>query len=479
MSFVDRQAEQSFLDSILTRRHPGPAQLVLLYGRRRVGKTSLLRHWVGQSGIDNTYWVADKEIAPLQRRRLYASLLNVSPQNAPTFDGWPDVWEAVADYLKDRRYILVVDELPYAAEADPAMLSALQNAWDQHFKGSNVVLVLCGSQVRVMESLLNKQSPLFGRMTGQWELKPLPYACLAEFFPDWSAEERVGAYAIVGGIPAYLEWLDPADTLRSNIQHVLLSPGSMFLAEPTFLLYEEVSEPRTYLAILKAIGAGHHGFTDISTGSLVPKSNLSQYLTTLQDLRLVERRLPATVPPPERRTSRRGRYHLSDAYFRFYFRFLAPGQEAAVFEPARLLQEIEQGMQSFVGQTAFEDLAREWVAHQAKQGRLPFSPETLGSHWSSDVQVDVVAVNWKRRHILLGECTWSRQPMSHETVVQLLESKTPLVLRDLPDQGTDWSVHHVFFARQGFSRSAQEAAHSARATLVDLATLDTDLLSPI
>src|SRR5690606_27500643 len=116
-----------------------------------------------------------------------------------------------------------LDELPYAAESDPATLSALQHAWDAHFQHSNLIIVLCGSQVKVMESLQTHQSPLFGRLTGQWYLDPLPFSALRDFFPDWPAEERVAAYGVAGGVPAYLKWLDPSLNLTANIRKTILS----------------------------------------------------------------------------------------------------------------------------------------------------------------------------------------------------------------------------------------------------------------
>ena len=272
--FVDRQQELDFLNSLITRSRPGPAQLVLMYGRRRVGKSELLMQWAAQSGLPFTYWEAVKETATQQRARLFAKLLNVPVSAAPVYRSWPELWDAAAPLLQAKRQILILDELPYAAEADSAMLSSLQYAWDQHFQKSDLVIVLCGSQVRVMETLFSRQSPLFGRMTAQWRLEPLAFSSLAEFFPKWDADARVAAYAILGGIPAYLNWLDPGVDLIGNIRQVILNPGSMFLAEPAFLMYDEVREPSSYLAILKAMGSGAHTLTEISEKSFVPTTSV-------------------------------------------------------------------------------------------------------------------------------------------------------------------------------------------------------------
>jgi uncharacterized protein len=201
------------------------------------------------------------------------------------YRSWPDLWEAAAPQLREKRKILILDEFPHAAASDSAMLSALQNAWDQYFQKSETVIALSGSHVHVMETLFSKQSPLFGRINAQWHLEPLPFSSLTEFFPKWDASERVAIYAIVGGIPAYLNWLDPDLDLIGNIHRVIMSPGSTFMAEPAFLLYDEVREPASYLSILKAIGSGAHTLTEISNRAFIPSTSVNFYLQTLQELR--------------------------------------------------------------------------------------------------------------------------------------------------------------------------------------------------
>ena len=208
--FIGWQEELAFLNHLLTRKQPGPGQMVLLYGRRRVGKTQLLKEWAEQSGLPFTYWSADKEPPALQRRSFMAAMLGMPEEQATPFDSWPALWRWLAPRLaeKKNKEILILDELSYAANADPALLSALQHAWDHHLQESNLILVLCGSQVTTMEAIMQHQSPLFGRFTGQWHLQPLPFSGLRDFFPTRSAEERVALYAMMGGVPAYLRWLD-------------------------------------------------------------------------------------------------------------------------------------------------------------------------------------------------------------------------------------------------------------------------------
>lgn len=475
--FIDRQKELHFLNNILTRQRPGPAQMILLYGRRRVGKTALLLHWAETNDTPYTYWSAEKEPANLQRRKLYARLQNVPLRQAPIFDSWAELWDAVANIIGQKRHILILDELPYAAEGDPATLSALQHAWDHHFQHSNIILVLCGSQVKAMEALQFHQSPLFGRLTGQWHLQPMPFTTLAEFLPAWSHEERVAAYAVVGGIPAYLNWLNPGLSLVENIRQIILAEGGMFLAEPTFLLYDEVREPQSYLAVLKAIGTGQHTLSEISHAAMIATSHLSIHLVRLQELKMVERRLPATIPPAQRRHSRQGRYHLQDPFFRFYFRFIAPFYDYLPFDTDKLLDKIKQELRAFVGQTTFEELAQQWVIQQGRAGSLPFIPDIVGAHWSRRAQVDVVAINWTERQILLGECKWGHEAVSRQIVRELIDRKVPLVTRDLPEEGAGWQVYYALFSRAGFTAAAlTELGQAHQGLAIDLPTLVAQLV---
>jgi AAA+ ATPase superfamily predicted ATPase len=475
--FVNRKRELGFLNNLLTRKYPGPAQLALLYGRRRVGKSELLLQWVTQSGLPYTYWAAEKMSAAMQRQHFYSRLLSVPIDTAPVYRSWTALWEAAVRLLEDQQRIIIMDELPYVAEADSSTLSAFQNAWDQYFQRSSLTIVLCGSHVRVMENLRSQQSPLFGRMTAQWHLMPLPFFALAEFFPNWTAEERVALYAIVGGVPAYLRWLDPTLHLEDNIRQIVLDPGNMFLAEPSFLLNDEVREPGNYRSIIQAIGEGNHTVNDISNRTVIPRTSLMVYLQTLQQIYLVERRLPVTLHEVERDRSRRGRYYLTDHYFRFYYRFLAPFTENPPVDPDQVIIEVRANLRGFVGATVFEELARQWVALQGKSGKLPFNPERIGSHWGGKVQVDVVAINFKTRHIMLGECKWGADLVDRQVIREMLDRKTPLTLASLPEDGKGWHVSYAFFARAGFTEAARREAQAVGAFLVDLDELDRALMA--
>ena len=473
--FVDRIRELAFLNSLLQRTQPTAAQMILLYGRRRVGKTVLARHWAESTDLPTIYWAAEREPANLQRRKLFAKMIGMAQAQTPIFEAWADLWEAFANLIGDERRILVIDEVTYAAESDEAFLSALQHAWDQHLKQSKLILILSGSHVHTMETLLARGSPLFGRFTGQWHLEPLPFGALREFVPKWSIDERIAAYAMMGGVPAYLERLIPEHSLVDNIREVILDPGGMFVAEPELLLYDEVRDPRVYQAILQAIGAGAHTLDNIANATLISKTHLSSYLARLQEMRFVERRLPATVPPQKIRSSRMGRYHLIDPFLRFYFRFVAPQRSEVGYQQASILSLIREQLRAFVGVTAYEELCRTWVAAASQAGQLPFEVQQVGSHWSRNVQVDVVGINWHTKTILLGECKWGTDRVARDVVTDLIETKTPKVLALLPDETQAWTIHYALFSRVGFTPAAQTFAEEHGAILIDLTRLERDL----
>jgi len=472
--FVDRQRELRELNELLNVRK---GQLAIVYGRRRVGKTTLLLHWVQQINSPYIYWVARRETAEATRQSFARALWrwaypDTDTAEPPRFESWSLLFEQMARMIGNQPLILICDEFPYAVESDSSLPSHLQAAWDHLLKSKPVMVILAGSHIGMMVDLFDYQAPLYGRFTSQLLVEPLPFAALTEFFPKYSAAERVAAYAVLGGIPAYLEWFDPQRSLGANIRHNLFRRVGMFRSEPLSLIGDLVRETRTYEAALRAVASGAHTPADIASQIGLPSSNLAPYLKRLRELGLIERRIPATVPPNQRRSTTRSRYYLRDSYLRFYFRFIEPNLEMVELELTDVLWErISEQFRAFIGGTVFEELCREWVTTQARLGKLPFVPELVGSHWAPDAQVDVVAINWRDKAILLGECKWGLDSIGRAVVLELLD-KTPQVV-----PGPDWQVHYALFARTGFSDAARAEIEKAKASmlLVNLETLDADL----
>lgn len=469
--FVGRQTEITALNRLLKDRSR-IAQFVVLYGRRRIGKTTLLLHWVNQTKQPYLYWVARRETPEATRqslaRALWAWAYPEGENNQPPiFPDWEGLFREMARMIGNRPMIMIWDEFPYAAESDPSLPSHLQAAWDHLFKDRPMMLILSGSHIGMMVDLMAYNAPLYGRFTAQFPLSPLPFATLEHFFPKYEATERVSTYACLGGIPAYLERFDPDLDLRANIQQHLFSRTGMFRSEPAYLISDLVRETRVYELILRAIANGAH-----TPAEMVPPgqsaNNLPPYLKRLQELKLIERRIPATIPLAQRETTTRSRYHLSDPYLRFYYRFVEPNLE--MIEQGQieaLWRRVSGQFRAFTGMTTFEELCREWVNAQARASQLPFTPDLVGSYWAPDAQVDVVAVSWVEKVILLGECKWGVEPVRRSVMRELIEKSSKVA------PGDDWQVLFALFSRAGFTEAATDLNKDV--TFVDLAMLDADL----
>ncbi len=469
--FIGRSSELEELNRIISKRG---AQFILVYGRRRVGKTTLLLNWVEHSGEPYIYWVANRD-TPAQLRlgfmRAVWRWAHPESQAVPRFDTWEDAFETTVQLIGDQPMILILDEFSYANESDSSLASHLQAAWDHLFKDSNITIVLSGSHIGMMVDLMGYQSPLYGRFTAQLPVDPLPFSALSDFLPRYTAAERVAVYAVTGGVPAYLERFDERRSLTENIRELFMQRTSIFRTEPFFLIGDVIRrETQTYEAVLKSIAVGNKTPQEIGNTLGVSSSYLSPYLKQLEELHLVKRHIPATTPPERRKSTKTSQYHLIDPYLRFYFRFIAPNAELVEQELSQILWDrISDQFRAFVGMTTFEDLCREWVLVQARAGKLPMLPEVVGSHWSADSQVDVVAVNWHDKAILLGECKWGVDVVGRSVICELVD-KAPKVV---PSDG--WQVYYVYFARAGFTDAARQEGQAVGSMLIDLETLDNDL----
>jgi uncharacterized protein len=472
MNFVGRNLELGLLDEVYRRRD---AQFLILYGRRRVGKTRLITQWSGGIDAPVFYWMASQTSAANQLRGFSQALfqfLNPETRIEPTFSytSWDAAFAEIARAAAGKRLVVVLDEFTYVMQADSEVPSLIQRAWDHQLKGSNVFLILTGSLAGIIQrTALDYQAPLYGRATARLKLQPLSFGVLADMLPQYTAEQRVAVYTITGGIPAYVELFSDQLNILQNLRQRILTPANTMLEDAVFLLGEQLVEPGNYIAILEAIASGFHRLTEIATMAGIARTNISKYLGVLQELGYVERQVPATVRRPEK--SRQGRYVITDAYLRFYFRFLKPHLAAIARGRTRqAVSLLHDHLLDFIGTHTFEELCRQWVSDVAEMDELPFLPERVGSFWSRQAQVDVLAINWRTKHILLGECKWGQKPVGRD-VIQALVNKSDKVL---PGSAT-WQVHYAFFARQGFTEAAQKLAAKHNALLITLPQIEADM----
>ena len=472
MNFVAREMELALLDDLYKR---SGAQFLIVYGRRRIGKTSLINHWAEGISGRYLYWGATQASRINQLRHFSQALwrfINPDSRIDPTFSysTWEAAFTEVSRLSAEERIVLILDEFTYVMQADPEVPNILQHAWDHMLKQSNIFLILSGSLAGVIQrTALDYQSPLYGRATARLKVQQLPFGALAEMLPKYRTDKRVAVYAITGGVPAYIEQFDDSLNIVQNLQQRIVSPTNVMLTDAPFLLHEQLDEPRNYMSIMETIGAGFHKLTDIANMAGVPRSNLNKYLTVLAQLGYIERQIPATVRRPAQ--SRQGRYVIIDPYLRFYFRFLAPNLSSIERGRSRqMISLLSDHLPDFIGTHTFEELCREWINVRAEMDELPFLPERVGSFWSKQAQVDALAINWRTKDILLGECKWEKETVGRKVIRTLFE-KTEKVL----PKSVQWAVHYAFFSRHGFTLPAQEEAQSQGAMLVALPQIETDI----
>ena len=451
--FKGRVRELNLLDELWQATE---ATLLVLYGRRRVGKTRLLEQWTKQSKTRALYWMAEPSSAADQLRSFSQALYNFANPNAPapldfSYTTWAQAWQQVAVLAQRERFALFVDEFTYVLAITPIIAGVLQNAWDHRLNQTNLFLVISGSHLGMMRRhMLSYQAPLYGRATSQLHLQPLPFGYTQDFFPNYQPDERVAIYAIFGGIPAYWERITPTRSISDNIRHQLLTPNNLMQAEPRLLLQDFVQDPHNYVSILRAIAGGARTQKDISVRAGLAQGHVSKYLSVLREAGFVERRVPVTATE----SSRLGRYHLIDPYLRFYYRFLFARQaQLAMNEPDLALAEIKRHLLDFIGAHTWEELCREWTLRASVRGVLPFAADQVGSAWTKQAQVDVAGINSMEKTIFLGECKWQDRPVSRSILRQLVAKTSEIV----PKRG-QWRVCYLGFARDGWTEAAHKYA---------------------
>lgn len=457
--FIDREQELEQLERLYASR---TAQLFVLYGRRRVGKTELLRKFCADK--PNIFFVATLSADKEQLATFSQQVWRFTHPDAPegfTFPGWEAALRALADL--PGRPVVVLDEFTYLITGNRAIPSELQKVWDEVLRDSGVFLALCGSYIGMMEGeVLGYQAPLYGRRTGSRLLAPLQLPAAAAFFPRYTSDERIQAWAVLGGMPYYLGAFSDQEDVFSNIQRQILDTQGLLHHEPRLLLLEELREPRNYFSILRAIAQGRTRLNEITLGAGVGNSTTTgRYLDILQQMRIVIRSVPATESQPEK--SKKGLYYISDAFLRFWFRYVHPNLGALALDLGQSILEnrIRPSFEQFVG-TAFEQAAREHIAYLALKGELPFLPERIGSWWDQQNEVDVAAVSDTEQAVLTGECKWSVKPVGVD-ILEDLKVKTESMLKGKP-----WkSAGYYLFSRSGFTKELRSLADRQGVRLVE------------
>lgn len=462
--FIDRKTELEQLSQLYNSDH---AELFVLYGRRRVGKTELLRAFCADK--PHIFFIATLSSDSEQLATFSQQVYGFSHAEVPagfTFPSWDAAFLALADIPMQPRPIIILDEFTYLISGNKAIPSIMQKVWDEKLKNTNLLLVLCGSYIGMMETeVLGYQAPLYGRRTASTLLRPLDLPSSSLFFPKLSAENQFLSWAVLGGMPYYLRTFSDQQNIFTNIrQNILDSQTGALFNEPRLLLMEELREPRNYFSILRAIAQGHTRLNEIAQASGVSEvTAAARYLDILQEMRLITRRVPATETQPDK--SRKGIYQIDDHFLRFWFRYVQPNQSGLDLglADAILKQRIRPDLDNFVA-SAFEEAAQAFVAQLAQTGRLYFLPERIGGWWDREAEIDVLAISLSEKAALVGECKWSVNLVGTNILVDL-KQKTQVLLKDYGVQ----KVQYALFTRTGFTPALEEQAKTEE---VGLYTVD-------
>jgi uncharacterized protein len=456
---VNREQE---LELLLEQRDSAPS-LVVVRGRRRVGKTFLLAH--AFSGGNVLSYQADEQPRSVQLAAFAAEAARLLPGAPPlSFGSWDAAFEFLDSQAGERPLVVVIDEFQYACMSEPALPSIVQRHWDRwDAHGTPICLVLSGSVLTFMEGLLSAEAPLHGRASYRPTIGPLDYRHAGEFAPAGaSPQDLIERYAVIGGTPQYQVWAGRAP-LRRVVREAILTKGAPLYEEPLTLIREEqgIRDPKRYFGTIAAIASGHTRNAQIGGLLQLPSSNVTAVLERLADLGYVEERTP--VAPTGRRRS--GYWQLSDPFFRFWFRRVGPNRSRLDRGEAldTVWEQVSADLDTYVGRI-FEDVCRHWLAHYSKIDHAK-TATTIGSWWSRDGRHEIdIACADRTRYTLLGSCKWSRRAVGEDVLDALLSSREAI-------NGRTADAQLVLFARRAFTPSLQRRAARQNVLLVSAADL--------
>jgi len=424
--FVGRQRELS----VLREGYDSPrSELCVLYGRRRIGKSTLLERFVRDRPA--FFYLAGRESKRLQLKRFVKELGDAVGDPLTGRIGvrsWDEALtllnRAIAPFCAEngcRKAIVVLDEFQWMCTGSPELLSDLQRFWDKHWQNAdNVYLILCGSSTSFMlGDVLSRRSPLFGRRTRSFRLGPFSIEEASQLLPDRGMFEAVETWFAVGGIPKYLEVMSEQSSMRKAVSRQAFSSSGFFFDEVRFVLGEQLRETEHYFRLLEYMAKSPMRISELERATGIASGQVTYYLERLVLLGFVSRHIPFEARP----TSKTVRYRLDDYYLRFYFKFIHPNRRRIETAPAPLKWQdaIGEAWDSWAG-LSFERFA--WDHAHVVASRLGHNLTEVGSFWQGrtqrkpGVQVDLL-IGCEDRVTLLCECKWSRKPVSLASVQEL------------------------------------------------------------
>ncbi len=427
-----------------------------------LGKTTILREFCGRHRA--LFFSAQAKNDSLNLKD-FSSVAQIFFEGhfISAFPDWKTAFDYITGRISDEKLVLVIDEFPFLVESNPSIKSMLQHTIDLCWKEKNIFLILCGSSVSFMlNEVMGYESPLYGRITADIEIKSFDYLDSAAFYPNYSNTEKAIAYGLLGGVPRYLEAFMPDVPLEENIKNNLLTEGCFLFDEPQTLLRLELREPAVYNSILEAVSNGCNRICEISDRIHEDKNKCSKYMLTLEALRIVEKRLPCT----ETEQSRKGIYEITDNYLRFWYRFLFTNQNYySLLGPERSTREIIENINDYMG-PVFEKICEQYLIRLARENKLPFIPYKMGKWWGNNPlikaqdDIDILVFDKTGKKALFCECKFRNKPMPMEEYDDLLTASK--MFGELKEK------HLMFFSQSGYTEAVKKRAADDGAVLKTL-----------
>jgi len=447
--FIDREAEIKTLEECWSS---SKFEFAVIYGRRRVGKTELIKEFT--KGKRAVYFLCSDRKPTHNLRKFSEKVCGFTGMPIVYFNDFQDAFDVLTSKTKGRT-VIAIDEFGHLVRRDPGVLSDFQEIVDEKLKRRDFVLVLCGSSISMMEThVLGHKSPLYGRTTKHMKVKSFDLHALEHWFPEISMEDLIKIYSVTGGVAKYLEFFS-GKSVEKEIARNFFDPSAFLFGDAARLLSDELRDYSTYVQVLEAIALGYNRVNEIANYAFVQSKDVFFYLKVLSSLGIVERVIPIFSP----RKAKRGIYEISDNYFNFWFKFVSPFQ--AEVESGFLDAPIKNFHEQF---NAYLGKVFERVSHYFLRGTSlsPFPPTKIGRWWHKDKEIDIVAANDKTGEILFGECEW-KENVDAERALRELRDKASLV---------DWRKNKRKERYAIFARSFKEKVERPDLSLFDLGDLE-------
>ena len=444
--FINRDNERDFLEKEYAK---SSASFVVIYGRRRIGKTQLIKEFIKDKSA--LFFLATEESENENRNEFknrVAEYIGAPLLANANISEWETLFRYIIEGKPDEKKLIIIDEFQYIAKSNPPFISIMQKIWDNVLESENVMLILCGSLVNMMYAqTLSYNSPLYGRRTGQIKMKQIAFKHYNEFFNGLSERRLIEAYSVTGGVPKYIESFEPYSDVYEAIEKSVMSKESCLYEEPNFLLEKEVQDVGSYFSIIKTIASGKQKPNEIAAALEIQSTNLPKYLKVLIDLDILEREVPATESKPEK--SKMGLYRIRDNYIKFWFMFIYPYKSYIEMDNTDfVMDKIKKGFIPNHAAFVYEDICRrEYMNELVANNTWDFVPTKIGRWWDrTDKEIDIAAVDENSDNIIFGECKFTNKPMDVDVYYELLEKK----------QYVNWKSksrkeHFVFFSFSGYT----------------------------